>query len=143
MRLLSTLGLAITLAGATAIAQSATTTIPATGGDITITAIQHASVQVEHAGKDRYVIEVQGFTDKTGSAEANTVLSQKRAENVARYLINEHKIPVHMVTMMGSGYTQPVADDKTRDGRKQNRRVEVRLFVPEISSAAQTLSAQK
>ncbi|MEO8100660.1 MAG: OmpA family protein [Acidobacteriota bacterium] len=94
-------------------------------------------------GKDRYVIEVQGYTDKTGSADSNTVLSQKRAENVARYLINEHKIPVHMVTMMGSGYTQPVADDKTRDGRKQNRRVEVRLFVPEMASATQTLSALK
>ncbi|MEP6962159.1 MAG: OmpA family protein [Acidobacteriota bacterium] len=94
-------------------------------------------------GKDRYVIEVQGYTDKTGSADANTILSQKRAENVSRYLINEHKVPVHMVTLMGSGYTAPVADDKTRDGRKQNRRVEVRLFVPEISSAAQTLSAAK
>ena len=49
MRLFFTLSLAIALAGATAIAQSATTTIPATGGDITITAIQHASVQVEQA----------------------------------------------------------------------------------------------
>jgi len=85
-------------------------------------------------GKDRYVIEVQGFTDKTGSVEANTALSQRRAEVVARYLVNEHNIPLHMVTMMGSGYTDPVADDKTRDGRKQNRRVEVRLFAPEVVS---------
>ena len=85
-------------------------------------------------GKDRFVIEVQGFTDKTGSAEANTALSQRRAEVVARYLINEHNIPLHMVTMMGSGYTDPVADDKTRDGRKQNRRVEVRMFAPEVVS---------
>jgi outer membrane protein OmpA-like peptidoglycan-associated protein len=86
------------------------------------------------SGKDRYVIEVQGFTDKTGSADTNAVLSQKRAEVVARYLINEHNVPLHMVTMMGSGYTDPVADDKTRDGRKQNRRVEVRMFAPEIVS---------
>lgn len=86
------------------------------------------------SGKDRYVIEVQGFTDKTGSAEANTALSQRRAEAVARYLINEHDVPVHMVTLMGSGYTDPVADDKTRDGRKQNRRVEVRMFAPEVVS---------
>ncbi len=85
-------------------------------------------------GKDRFVIEVQGFTDKTGSVETNTALSQKRAEVVARYLVNEHNIPLHMVTMMGSGYTDPVADDKTRDGRKQNRRVEVRLFAPEVNS---------
>jgi outer membrane protein OmpA-like peptidoglycan-associated protein len=86
------------------------------------------------SGKDRFVIEVQGFTDKTGSADGNTALSQRRAEVVARYLINEHNIPLHMVTMMGSGYTDPVADDKTRDGRKQNRRVEVRMFAPEVVS---------
>lgn len=85
-------------------------------------------------GKDRYVIEVQGFTDKTGSAEINTALSQKRAEEVARYLANEHKVPLHQLTLMGSGYTAPVADDKTRDGRKQNRRVEVRMFAPEVAS---------
>lgn len=85
-------------------------------------------------GSDRFVIEVQGFTDRTGSAEGNEILSQKRAEAVARYLINEHKIPLHMVTTLGSGYAQPVADDKTRDGRKQNRRVEVRLFTPEVVS---------
>jgi outer membrane protein OmpA-like peptidoglycan-associated protein len=85
---------------------------------------------------DRYVIEVQGFTDKTGSPETNAVLSQKRAEAVARYLINEHKIPLHQVTMLGSGYAQPVADDRTRDGRRQNRRVEVRLLTPEVTSLA-------
>jgi len=84
--------------------------------------------------KERYVIEVQGFTDKTGSAEANALLSQKRAETVARYLTNEHKVPLHQLTLLGSGYAQPVADDKTRDGRKQNRRVEVRMFAPEIVS---------
>lgn len=86
------------------------------------------------SGKDRFVIEVQGFTDKTGSAEANAALSQRRAEEVARYLANEHKVPLHQLTLLGSGYTAPVADDKTRDGRKQNRRVEVRMFSPEIVS---------
>jgi len=85
-------------------------------------------------GKGRYVVEVQGFTDKTGSAEGNAALSQKRAEEVARYLANEHKLPLHQLTLLGSGYTSPVADDKTRDGRKQNRRVEVRMFAPEIVS---------
>ncbi len=82
-------------------------------------------------GLQRFVIEVQGFTDKTGSPAVNEALSQARAEEVARYLANEHKIPVRSIATLGSGYAQPVADDKTRDGRKQNRRVEVRLFVPE------------
>jgi outer membrane protein OmpA-like peptidoglycan-associated protein len=84
----------------------------------------------------RYVIEVQGFTDKTGSADSNTVLSQRRAEAVTRYLINEHKIALRNIEAIGSGYALPVADDATRDGRKMNRRVEVRVFVPEMPSAA-------
>jgi len=85
-------------------------------------------------GTDRYVIEVQGFTDKSGNAAYNDVLSQRRAESVARYLTNQYKIPVRNITMLGEGYAQPVADDKTRDGRKQNRRVEIKLWVPETSA---------
>jgi len=85
-------------------------------------------------GIDRYVIEIQGFTDKTGPVTYNEALSQERAQEAARYLANEFKIPVRSIVLLGSGYAQPVGDDKTRDGRKQNRRVEVRLFVPEASS---------
>jgi outer membrane protein OmpA-like peptidoglycan-associated protein len=81
-------------------------------------------------GMDRFVIEVQGFTDKSGSPSYNENLSQARAQTVARYLTNQYQIPVRDIAMLGSGYAQPVADDKTRDGRKQNRRVEVRLWVP-------------
>jgi len=83
---------------------------------------------------DRYVIEVQGFTDKSGPPAYNEALSQRRAQTVARYLTNEHKIPVRSLSMLGEGYAQPVADDKTRDGRKANRRVEVRVWVPETAS---------
>jgi len=83
---------------------------------------------------DRYVIEVQGFTDKSGPAAYNEALSQRRAQAVARYLTNERKIPVRALSMLGEGYAQPVADDKTRDGRKANRRVEVRIWVPETAS---------
>jgi len=93
-------------------------------------------------GLDRYVIEVQGFTDKTGSPDANERLSQARAQEVARYLANEYKIPVRSISLLGSGYALPVADDKTREGRKLNRRVEVRLFVPEAATAQKTV-AQK
>jgi len=82
-------------------------------------------------GLQRYQVEVQGFTDKTGPATVNEPLSAARAEAVARYLANEHKIPLRSISSLGSGYALPVADDKTREGRKQNRRVEIRLFVPE------------
>lgn len=86
-------------------------------------------------GMDRFVIEVQGFTDKSGSPNYNETLSERRAQTVARYLANEYKIPVRSISMLGSGYAQPVADDKTRDGRKQNRRVEVRIWIPESQAS--------
>jgi len=86
-------------------------------------------------GMDRFVIEIQGFTDKSGSASYNDMLSQRRAEAVARFLTAEHSIPVRNITMLGEGYAQPVANDKTREGRKQNRRVEVKLWVPESVAA--------
>jgi OOP family OmpA-OmpF porin len=87
------------------------------------------------ANGDRYVIEVQGYTDKSGSADYNNALSERRAQAVARYLANQENIAVRNITMLGQGYAQPVADDKTRDGRKQNRRVEVKLWIPEASAA--------
>jgi outer membrane protein OmpA-like peptidoglycan-associated protein len=96
------------------------------------------AAQTENLG--RYMVEIQGFTDKSGSANTNVTLSQARAEAVARYLANEHKVPLHEISMLGSGYALPVADDKTRDGRKQNRRVEVRLFVPEVASATNNVA---
>ena len=92
------------------------------------------------SGLQRYAVEVQGFTDKTGTPEVNEALSQARASEVARYLANEHKIPLRSISMLGSGYALPVADDKTRDGRKQNRRVEIRLFVPEVGSGSSTVA---
>jgi outer membrane protein OmpA-like peptidoglycan-associated protein len=87
-------------------------------------------------GLQRYMIEIQGFTDKTGPAAYNESLSQARADAVARYLANEHKVSLRSISMLGSGYALPVADDKTRDGRKQNRRVEIRLWVPEAATAS-------
>lgn len=89
------------------------------------------------AGYQRYMIEVQGFTDKTGPASFNDTLSAARAESVSRYLANEHMIPVRSISQLGSGYATPVADDKTRDGRKQNRRVEIRLYIPEAGAGTQ------
>jgi outer membrane protein OmpA-like peptidoglycan-associated protein len=107
------------------------------------TLTEDAKAQLEElakstSGLERYVVEVQGFTDKTGTMEINERLSQQRAQEVARYLANEYKIPVRSISLL---YAQPVADDKTREGRKQNRRVEVRLFVPEAATAAKVTTA--
>jgi len=93
-------------------------------------------------GIDRFTVEVQGFTDKTGPATVNESISQGRAASVTRYMVNEHKLPIRSISTVGSGYANPVGDDKTREGRQENRRVEVRLFVPEAANA-KALTAQQ
>lgn len=77
-----------------------------------------------------YVLEVTGFADSTGSTARNRALSQRRADAVIRYLVEQHQIPLRrIVTPYGFGESNPVADNKTRDGRLQNRRVEVKVLV--------------
>jgi len=77
-----------------------------------------------------YVIEVAGFTDSTGSIQKNRILSQNRADAVIRYLVENHQIPLRrVITPYGYGKSNPVADNTTREGREQNRRVEVKLLV--------------
>ena len=77
-----------------------------------------------------YVIEIAGFTDSTGGLEKNRRLSQRRADSVIRYLVENHSIPLRrIVTPYGYGKANPIADNSTREGREQNRRVEVKLLV--------------
>ena len=77
-----------------------------------------------------YVLEVSGFADTTGSINRNRSLSQRRADAVIRYLVENHSIPLRrIVTPYGYGETNPVAENKSRDGRAQNRRVEIKLLV--------------
>ena len=77
-----------------------------------------------------YKVEVMGFTDSTGDFDKNLELSRKRADSVVQYLAVKHNIPLRRIeTPMGYGSTKTVADDKTKEGRAQNRRVEVRVLV--------------
>ncbi|MCA1619382.1 MAG: OmpA family protein [Acidobacteria bacterium] len=77
-----------------------------------------------------YVLEVSGFASADGSTEANRRLSQRRADTVIRYLVENHQIPLRrIVTPYGYGEAQAVADNTTREGREQNRRVEVKVLV--------------
>lgn len=77
-----------------------------------------------------YVVEVSGFADTTGSVQRNRMLSQRRADNVIRYLVENHNIPLRrIVTPYGYGESNPVAENDSREGRAQNRRVEVKLLV--------------
>jgi OmpA-OmpF porin, OOP family len=77
-----------------------------------------------------YVLEVSGYTDSTGSIAKNRMLSQRRADSVIRYLVETHQIPLRrIITPYGYGELNPVADNTTREGREQNRRVEIKLLV--------------
>jgi outer membrane protein OmpA-like peptidoglycan-associated protein len=77
-----------------------------------------------------YVIEVMGFASADGNENYNRQLSQKRADAVVRYLAENHLIPLRrIITPFGYGEAQPVADNESREGREQNRRVEVKLLV--------------
>mgnify|MGYP006267439207 CR=1 FL=1 len=70
-------------------------------------------------------IEIEGHTDNTGNAAYNAQLSVARAEVVRQYLASKG-VPLHKMTVIGYGVTRPVAPNRTRDGRAQNRRVVVR-----------------
>jgi len=77
-----------------------------------------------------YVIEVMGFASADGNENFNRQLSQKRADAVVRYLAENHMIPLRrIITPFGYGEAQPMADNTSREGREQNRRVEVKLLV--------------
>jgi peptidoglycan-associated lipoprotein len=68
-------------------------------------------------------IEVQGFTDATGSAELNRKLGEARAESVYKFLNMEAGVPLHRMNVISYGSEKPLADNKTREGRAINRRV--------------------
>jgi outer membrane protein OmpA-like peptidoglycan-associated protein len=77
-----------------------------------------------------FLIEVTGFASSDGDEDFNRRLSQKRASAVVQYLAENYSIPIRrFIFPMGYGEKQPVADNTTRDGRKENRRVEVRMLV--------------
>jgi len=77
-----------------------------------------------------FVIEVAGHASSEGKLDLNRRLSQERADAVIRYLAETHNIPLRRImTPFGYGIAQPVADNTTREGREQNRRVEVKILV--------------
>jgi len=70
-------------------------------------------------------LEIQGHTDNVGTAAANLRLSQDRAASVKAYLVQTLGVGADRLTTAGFGDTKPIADNKTDDGRAQNRRVEL------------------
>jgi len=70
-------------------------------------------------------LEVQGHTDTSGSESLNQRLSKQRAESVRDYLNRECGIPMHRMAAVAYGDSKPIADNSTKEGRSQNRRVTI------------------
>jgi len=72
--------------------------------------------------------EIEGHTDSVGSKVGNERLGMERAEAVKRYMYEQHKIPLHKINVISYGEEKPVASNKTRAGRAQNRRVVIKVL---------------
>jgi peptidoglycan-associated lipoprotein len=73
-------------------------------------------------------IEIEGHTDSAGTPDGNYRLGLERAENVKRYLYEQHQVPLHRINVISYGEDKPIAPNKTRDGRAQNRRVVIKVL---------------
>jgi outer membrane protein OmpA-like peptidoglycan-associated protein len=81
-----------------------------------------------------FLLEIEGFASADGDPKLNERLSQERCEAVRRYLAEQQNIPLFRMFILGFGTARPIADNSTKEGRQQNRRVEVRLLASNIAS---------
>ena len=79
-----------------------------------------------------YIVEVQGHTDNVGKYDYNMDLSERRAQAVRTYLINQG-VPAERLTAHGYGPDRPIDDNKTKAGRAKNRRVEFNITFEEVT----------
>jgi len=84
--------------------------------------------QIKADPKGAY-FEIEGYTDNVGPKDYNQKLGLERAEAVKMYLYEQHKIPLHKMNVISYGEDNPVAPNKTKDGRAQNRRVVIKVLV--------------
>jgi len=82
------------------------------------------------AGNKNVVLTLEGYTDNVGSDTYNLTLSEKRANAVIRYLVGEKSIDLNRIFYIGLGKANYVADNKTEAGRKENRRVVIKVLEP-------------
>jgi OOP family OmpA-OmpF porin len=82
-----------------------------------------------------YIITVEGGTDSVGPSDYNYDLSQRRANSVIQYLASQKQVPAHKIYLIGLGKDKPVDSNKTAEGRKKNRRVEVHLMTNTTGTA--------
>jgi len=75
----------------------------------------------------KLIVLIEGHTDNVGKAAYNKKLSQNRADAVKKYLVDKCGIAASRITTKGFGPDNPIADNKTKEGRQKNRRVEAEL----------------
>lgn len=73
-------------------------------------------------------LEIQGHTDNVGPADYNLILGKRRADAVMEYLYKQYHIPLHRMQVISLGLSVPIADNGTKEGRAQNRRVEILVY---------------
>jgi outer membrane protein OmpA-like peptidoglycan-associated protein len=83
----------------------------------------------------RYVLELRGYADATGTDRYNYRLGRERAEEALRYLMTRHSVPTTRAAIVSFGEESPLADNHTEEGRAQNRRVQVRVMELRLEGA--------
>ena len=73
-------------------------------------------------------IEIEGHTDNVGPKDVNYKVGLERAEAVKKYLYEQHQIPLHKINVISYGEEKPIAPNKTKAGRAQNRRVVIKVL---------------
>src|SRR5712692_7069750 len=83
--------------------------------------------QLKQDPKNVY-IEIEGHTDNIGPKTLNDKIGLERAETVQRYLYEQYQIPLHKMNVISYGEGKPIAPNKTKAGRAQNRRVVIKVL---------------
>ena len=91
------------------------------------TKIDEMVAQIKQDPKNIY-LEIEGHTDNIGAARTNEQIGLARAESVKKYLYEQYQIPLHKMNVISYGKEKPVAPNKTREGRAQNRRVVIKVL---------------
>jgi len=85
-------------------------------------------IQKLQADPKNAYFEIEGHTDNVGGKVVNEKIGMERAEAVKRYLYEQHMIPLHKMNVISYGSEKPVAPNKTKAGRAQNRRVVIKVL---------------
>ena len=89
----------------------------------------------------QFNVSIEGNTDNTGSEEHNMKLSQQRADNVMKFLVDQG-IDAGRLTAKGLGMSMPIADNKTKEGRQKNRRVDLVIQDKALQQSAEPAAAE-